>query len=140
MNAVDIKRDWEELSNSLYFATKNIREGNLKIFDDQTGELLPEPDAIVLFDFQVCPIWKTITPRVMWSGKTIDGSILTEPNVHTLLSIHFAEDGKMSVGDFTIAGIGLQKDKTLYESIQDFNEAEEAVDNGEMIILYIIEE
>lgn len=147
MDAVDIKIDWEELTNNLYFATKNIREKRTKIFDNLKGELLPEPDAIVLLSCQICPIWRTITPRTSWLYTTekwvaakSELKILA-PNVHTLFSIDFNDKGDMSINETNNAAIELKKGQTLYQSIQDFNDDPEVIEDiGGMEILYIIEE
>lgn len=147
MDAVNIKIDWEELTNDLYFATKNIRENRMKIFDNLKGELLPEPDAIVLLSCKICPIWKTITPRTSWlytTEKWLEAKSklkILAPNVHTLFSIHFNDNGDMSINENCVAGIELKKGQTLYQSIQDFNDEPEVIEDvGRMEILYIIEE
>lgn len=147
MELVDIKNDWQDLTNDLYFATKNIRENRMKIFDSLKGELLPEPDAIVLLQCKVCPIWKTITPRTSWLYTTEELLAakselkILAPNVHALFSIYFNNKGEMRINEYIIAGIELKKGQTLYQSIQDFNDETEVIEEvGRMEILYIIEE
>lgn len=140
MKASDIKLDWEELVDRLFHVTNAIRTYNkLEIFDGLEGKLLPEPDAIVLIDDQICPVWKVITDKTMWKGLNEHNVFVEYPTVHTLFSLHFDEEGKMSMTDNGVAGLELIPGKTLYESIQKFNNNDED-DGGKISILYIIEE